>query len=67
MFLEYNWTANVYQPRVGDRFTDWRGYHSFATLEEARDVLAQSGCKLGKKTASRTWPIECGDTDATRR
>jgi hypothetical protein len=57
MFLELNWTANIYQPRFGSHFTDIRGWRSFASLKEARDVLAMCGLELGKKTDSRTWEI----------
>jgi hypothetical protein len=58
MFLEYNWTANVYQFRFGSVFTDVRGYRSAESLEEARWILSTAGLKLGKKTDSRTWAIE---------
>jgi len=58
MFLEYNWVANVYQPRFADTFTSVNGWLSFETLNVARDELAVVGLKLGKKTDSRTWKIE---------
>ena len=58
MFLEYDWTFNVYRPRLGDTFIAWRGQRSFESLEHAREALALSGCRLGKKTDSRTWRIE---------
>lgn len=61
MYLEYDWTSLVYKPRAGNIFTDWRGWRSFESLEQAREVLAQAGCKLGAKTASRTWAIVCDD------
>jgi hypothetical protein len=57
MFLEFNWTANVYQPRFGYTFTDVRGWRSFDSLEEARYVLSTCGMRLGRKTDSRTWEI----------
>jgi hypothetical protein len=58
MFLEFNWTANVYQFRFGSVFTDVRGYRSAESLDEARSILSMAGLKLGKKTDSRTWAIE---------
>jgi len=58
MYLEYNWTANVYQPRFGDTFIDIDGWRSFATLDEARFVLASRKLKLGRKTDTCTWAIE---------
>lgn len=59
MFLEYDWTFNVFRPRVGaDVFTDIRGARSFESLNEAKDALKAAGLRLGKKTDSRTWRIE---------
>jgi hypothetical protein len=57
MFLEYNWTAQVYQPRFGDSFTSVNGFRSFESIEEAKQVLGWCRLKLGKKTDSRTWEI----------
>ena len=57
MFLEFNWTANVYQPRFGDSFTSVNGWRSFETLEQAKAELAYCHLKLGKKTDTRTWEI----------
>lgn len=57
MFLEYDWTFDVYRPRFGRTFTDWRGYRSFATRDEAKHILGLGGCKLGRKVDSRTWEI----------
>jgi hypothetical protein len=61
MFLEYDWTFNVYRPRFGAAFTDIRGWRSFESLREARDVLSSCGLRLGRKTDSRTWAIETGE------
>lgn len=58
MYLEYNWTAGCYQPRIGDCWTSVDGYRSFPSLQEARYVLNACGLKLGRKTDSRTWAIE---------
>jgi hypothetical protein len=58
MFLEYNWTALCYMPRIGATFTDVRGERHWQTLEEAKAALACAGLKLGRKTDSRTWRIE---------
>jgi hypothetical protein len=58
MFLEYDWTFNVYRPRFGDRFIAFRGWYSFESLDHARCELGYAGLKLGRKTDSRTWKIE---------
>lgn len=57
MFLEYDPFFGVYRFRFGDTFTDWRGVRSTATLAEAKALLAEAGCRLGRKSDSRTWPI----------
>lgn len=57
MFLEYDPAFLVYRPRFGQVFTDVRGWRSFASLQEARDVLSSCGLRLGRKTDSRTWEI----------
>lgn len=59
MFLEYDWCFNVYRFRFGDQWTDWRGVRWTDTLAEAKALLAEAGCRLGRKTDSRTWPIIC--------
>jgi len=58
MFLEYDWTFNVYRPRFGSTFTDVRGWRSFDSWQQAKDVLSQCGLKIGRKTDTRTWAIE---------
>ena len=58
MFVEFNWTANAYQFRFGDVFTDVRGWRSAPSLSDVRTILAQAGLRLGRKTDSRTWSIE---------
>lgn len=57
MYLEYDWTSGVYRPRFGSVFTDFRGWYSFGSLKEAREVLTQCGCRLGRKTDTRSWQI----------
>lgn len=57
MYLEYDWTFDVYRPRFGHVFTDVRGARSFATMAEAKACLAHAGLRLGRKTDSRTWEI----------
>lgn len=57
MYLEFNWTAGVYQPRFGDQFIAVNGIRSYFTLKEARAELAIKCLALGKKTDSRTWKI----------
>lgn len=57
MFLEYDWVAMCYRPRLGTNFTDIRGYRSFATIDEAKRVLKSCGLVLAGKCASRTWKI----------
>ena len=57
MYLEYDWTFGVYRPRIGQVMTSFRGYAHFVSLKEARYVLGLAACKLGRKTASRTWEI----------
>ncbi|MGH7024178.1 MAG: hypothetical protein ACREEB_11395 [Caulobacteraceae bacterium] len=64
MFLEYDWTFNVYRPRFGAAFIDVRGERSWPSLAEAKAALADAGLTLGAKTDSRSWRIE--STDATR-
>lgn len=58
MYLEYDWTFNVYRPRFGNTFTNIRGQRSFETKAEAKEALRLAGLRLGKKTDSRTWVIE---------
>ena len=57
MYLEYDWTFDVYRPRFGHTFTEWRGQRSFETLEDVKHAFSLSRCKLGRKTDSRTWEI----------
>ena len=58
MYLEYDWTFDVYRPRFRGGFIDVRGFRSFKSMKEAKDVLASAGLKVGKKTDTRTWMIE---------
>lgn len=61
MFLEYDWTFNVYRPRFGQVFTSVDSFQSFASLDEARQVLGWCHLRLGKKTDTRTWAIELAE------
>lgn len=56
-FVEFNWTANVYQFRIGKSFTDFRGTRSWETIADVRADLAAAGLRLGDKTDSLTWPV----------
>jgi hypothetical protein len=58
MFIEYDWTFNVYRPRFGQSFIAFRGERSFPTLADARAALKSAGLKLGRKTDTRTWSVE---------
>ncbi len=57
MFLEFNWTANVWQPRLGDVFTAVNGWRSFPDLATADFELAIVGLRRGRKTDSRTYEL----------
>jgi hypothetical protein len=57
MFLEFDWTMNVYRPRLGTTWTDVDGHRSFPSLADARYALATCNLMLGRKTADRTWAI----------
>jgi len=57
MYLEYDWTFNVYRPRFGDTFIAWRGERSFESFAAAKAAIEAAGSKIGKKTDSRTWEI----------
>jgi hypothetical protein len=57
MYLEYDWTFNVYRPRFGYVFTDVNGLRSYDSLADAKYELGIVGLKLGKKTDDRTWQI----------
>lgn len=58
MYLEYDWTFNVYRPRVGNVFTSVNGCRSFESLDDAKQNLGWCKLKLGRKTDTRTWSIE---------
>lgn len=58
MFIEYDWTFNVYRPRFGDTFIAFRGERSWTSLQDARDALQMAGMKLGEKTDTHTWSVE---------
>jgi hypothetical protein len=56
MFLEYDWTSNMYRSHLGGAFP-WIE-HSFETLADARHDLRLIGLRMGAKTDERTWRIE---------
>jgi len=58
MYLEYDWTFNVYRPRFRETFTSVNGVRSFETIDDAKCNLAWCGLKLGPRTDTRTWLIE---------
>lgn len=58
MYLEYDWTFNVYRFRFGDTFTSVLDIRSCGSMAEAKDLLQQAKLKVGRKTDSRTWKIE---------
>ena len=57
-FFEYNWTADCWQFRIGDRFTDYRGQRSWATLKDVIWTVQQQGLGV-YKTDSRTYQLMC--------
>lgn len=57
MFVEYDWSFNVYRFRFGQVFTDILGYRYADSMADAKLILAQAKLKLGRKTDSRTWEI----------
>jgi len=58
MFLEYDWTFDVYRPRFGSSWIDVLGERSWPSIVDARAALKACGLRLGRKTDSRTWSIE---------
>jgi hypothetical protein len=61
-FIEFNWTANCWQFRIGDRFTDFRGVRSWKSLKDAKRHLAFFHLQL-TKTDSRTYRVENTPTE----
>lgn len=59
LFVEYDWSYNVYRMRFGDTFIDCRGEKSWPDKATLKDALARAGLKLGDKTDTRTWRVEC--------
>lgn len=57
-FFEFNWTADCWQFRIGDHFTDYRGTRSWPTLKDVKAEVAAHGLVL-KKTDSRTYQLLC--------
>lgn len=58
MHLEYDWTFNVYRPRLGFTFVAVRGERSWPTMDEAKEALRSAGLKVGRRTDTRSWAIE---------
>ena len=56
-FIEYNWMVGEWKFRIGERFTDFRGVRSWASLKDAKRYFKQWGIEL-RKTDSRTWKLE---------
>lgn len=64
MFLEFNWTANVYQLRFGDTFIDLaNGERSWPTRLAAQFALSSHKLRLAEKTDSRTWRVVATETE----
>lgn len=57
-FFEFNWTANCWQFRIGDHWTDYRGQRSWESLKDIKRDVAAHGLVL-KKTDSRTYQLLC--------
>lgn len=59
MFLEYDWTFNVYRPRFGASFISIGpdNVRSFDSLDYACTYLATLGLRIAGKSASRTWRV----------
>jgi len=57
-FFEFNWTADAWQFRIGDRFTDFRGTRYWTTLADVKRDVANQGLVL-VKTDSRTYQLAC--------
>jgi hypothetical protein len=55
-FFEYNWAAQAWQFRIGDRFTDYRGERSWPTLADVRATVETQGLTL-VKTDTRTYQL----------
>jgi hypothetical protein len=64
MYLEYDWTFNVYRARLGQTFTDVLGHRSWPSRRLAVETLARCGLRLGRKTDTRSWPIEAAGPGA---
>jgi hypothetical protein len=60
LFLEFDWTFNVYRFRFGETFIGFGRYQerSFATLRDATATAAEQGLAIGRKTDSRTWQVQ---------
>jgi hypothetical protein len=60
MFLEYDWTSDLYRSRGLDEFSSIVGLRTFATLADARRELNLVGLRLVRRLDLRTWQIEQG-------
>lgn len=56
-YFEFNWTANVWQFRIADRWTDYRGQRSWATLNDVKASIAPGCCLV--KTDTRAYQLMC--------
>lgn len=64
--FEYNWTANCWQFRIGDEWTNYRGARSWATLKDVKADVAAQGLVL-VKTDSRTYCLKCPTPESRER
>jgi len=57
MFVEYDWTFGLYRIRFGSVWTSFRDVSSWESLRDVKFDLERGGCRLGRKTDSRTWEV----------
>jgi len=57
MFIEYDWTYDLYRIRFGSVWTSFRGVSDWQSLKDVKFDLERGGCKLGRKTDSRTSEV----------
>ncbi len=57
MFIEFDWTYGCFRCRFGQVWTSFQGVSTWDNLKDVRFDLERGGCKLGKKTDSRTWEV----------
>ena len=59
LFLEYDWSFDVFRFRFGDSFIAFGRWaeRSFPSLKEAKLAARECGLAIGRKTDSRTWRV----------